>query len=764
MSRRAARLQPSHSNHLRRRRNRPHTNPNDIPRPRVRSIPQQVVLPVRIATPPHREQRRDFALGIFHEERMPVPPESVRDVLVGVGGRAVHEAEFVRAGGRSGNCQDRVREGRICGWFLGVADEAAVGCCDCSNGTISEGSKVVDGGIRGYMIGLAISVVEREATDAIAGNRGDELHVGFAFDKLRRKALTEWDTLEPPLAAATSTPPKSNHTICKGNTATTRQQWCTYDINTDYTTIVPDTGKTREYYFNLEQITAAPDGRERFALAINGSIPGPTIEANWGDTVIVHVTNSLPDSLKNGTSIHFHGIRQYNTNPMDGVVSITQCPTAPGSTITYKWRAMQYGSSWYHSHIGVQTWEGLFGGIVIHGPASQNYDEDLGVMFLNDWDISTVDELHEEAQTVGPPTLDNGLINGTNVFGADGDANQTGWRWNTTFVEGTSYRLRLVNAAIDTHFKFMVDNHTLTVIANDLVPIQPYETTVLDIAIAQRYDIIITANQASVSESFWLRAIPQEACAENESATNIKGIIYYGNSTSPPNTTGHAYTDSCDDEDPSNLTPIVNPLSASASPFYTVPEPVTLARNAQNQFRWFLNGTSMRVDWADPSLLGIYGNQTLSTFANTSGIVDLPSANEWVYVVIETVLPIPHPIHLHGHDFVIIAQGAGAYNSSAENLIDTLGVANLPRRDTAMLKEAGHLVIAFHTDNPGAWLMHCHIGWHASEGFAMQFVERYGEIQELLEEGGYAEGLLGNCESWESYQEGNMVVQEDSGV
>ncbi|KAL4948633.1 laccase [Aspergillus filifer] len=556
----------------------------------------------------------------------------------------------------------------------------------------------------------------------------------------------------------------SNTSICTGNTATTRQQWCSYDIYTDYTTNVPDTGVTREYYFNLEQITAAPDGRERFALAINGSIPGPTIEANWGDTVIVHVTNSLPDTVKNGTSVHFHGIRQYYTNPMDGVVSITQCPTSPGSTITYKWRAMQYGSTWYHSHIGLQAWEGLFGGIVIHGPASANYDEDLGIMLLNDWDINTVDELYYSAQLNGPPTLDNGLINGTNVYGDDGEANQTGWRWNTTFVEGTSYRLRLVNAAVDTHFKFMVDNHTLTVIASDLVPIEPYETTVLNIAMGQRYDIIVTANQASVADSFWLRAIPQAACSENESTNNIKGIIYYGDSTSTPDTIAYTYTDSCVDEDPSNLTPIVNPLSVSSSPFSTTSEPVTLGTNSESLFRWKLNSTSMHVNWTDPSLLEIYRNHSVSTFANTSGVVELTQGNEWVYVVIETELAVPHPIHLHGHDFVIIAQGSGSYNSSSDNLIDSLGAANLPRRDTAMLKENGYLVIAIYTDNPGAWLMHCHIGWHTEEGFAMQFVERYSEIQRILEDGEYVEGLKDNCEAWKTYQEEDDVVEDDSGV
>ena len=91
-----------------------------------------------------------------------------------------------------------------------------------------------------------------------------------------------------------------------------------------------------------------------------------------------------------------------------------------------------------------------------------------------------MDELYDSAQTDGPPTLDNGLINGTNIYNSSGTV--TGSRFETAWTEGTSYRLRIVNGAVDTHFKFMVDNHTMTVIANDFVPIVPYETTVLDIA------------------------------------------------------------------------------------------------------------------------------------------------------------------------------------------------------------------------------------------------------------------------------------------
>lgn len=538
---------------------------------------------------------------------------------------------------------------------------------------------------------------------------------------------------------------------CTGNTADNRTTWCDYSIDTDYTTEVPDTGVTREYWFELTDVTVAPDGYSRSAVAINGSIPGPTIIADWGDTVTVHVTNSLTTS-ENGTSIHFHGIRQNYTVQNDGVVSITQCPTAPGDSITYTWRAVQYGSSWYHSHIGLQAWEGVAGGIIINGPASANYDEDLGSLFLSDWSHQTADELFITSQTSGPPTLDNGLINGTNVYGDDGSTSQTGSRFNTTFTAGTSYRLRLVNSAIDTMFKFSIDNHTLSVISTDFVPIEPYNTTVLSIGMGQRYDVVVTADQSDVADSFWMRAIPQVACSDNDSTDNIKGIVYYGNSTTTPTTTGYSYTDSCDDEDVSNLVPVLSKTVDTSA--WDELETVTVGKNSANLFRWYMNGTSMEVEWDDPTLLQVYNNDT--TFTNTSGVIELPTADEWAYVIIETTMPVPHPIHLHGHDFFVLAQGTGTYDSSTT----TLNLDNPPRRDTAMLPASGYLVVAFETDNPGTWLMHCHIGWHTAEGFAIQFLERYDEIADLID----FDSMNSTCSAWDTYVTETSVTADDSGV
>ncbi|CAG8921467.1 unnamed protein product [Penicillium salamii] len=541
---------------------------------------------------------------------------------------------------------------------------------------------------------------------------------------------------------------KPTGTPCSGNTARTRSKWCNYDVNTDYTKTVPNTGVTREYWLSLEDLNLAPDGFSRSVMTINGTIPGPTIFADWGDWVVIHVTNNLKVS-KNGTSIHWHGIRQNYTNGNDGVVSITQCPTAPGSTITYKWRAEQYGSSWYHSHIGLQAWQGVFGGIIINGPATGNYDIDKGSLFLTDWSHQTVDELSIVAQTEGPPIMDTGLINGTNVFG--NGTNATGKHFQMKVNSGSSYRLRIVNSAIDTHWKFMIDNHTMTVIGMDFVPIKPFQAEYINIGMGQRYDVIITANQRRISDSFWIRAIPQEACSENASPDNIRGIMYYGNTPRTPTTNPFTFNDSCIDEPATSLIPQV-PKTVSAADWSDMTD-VTVGRNSANLFRWYLNSTTMQVLWEDPTLLQLHNNENTPNFTVSSGVIELPRPHEWVYLMINTSIPVAHPIHLHGHDFFVLAQGSNPWDG-------VVHTANPPRRDTAMLVGNGFLLIAFETDNPGAWLMHCHIGWHTDEGFALQFLERESEVEPLIDFGGLKE----NCASWNAYDEAFNIEQMDSGV
>lgn len=122
--------------------------------------------------------------------------------------------------------------------------------------------------------------------------------------------------------------------------------------NTNYYRDRPETGKTRYYDWTVSKTTASPDGVEVPMLLVNEQYPGPAIEANWGDWIEVKLYNNISDE---GTGIHWHGNLQQETPYMDGVPGVTQCPIAPGSSFTYRFRADLYGTSWWHSH-----YEGIY--------------------------------------------------------------------------------------------------------------------------------------------------------------------------------------------------------------------------------------------------------------------------------------------------------------------------------------------------------------------------------------------------------------------
>ncbi|KAF5863352.1 hypothetical protein ETB97_010232 [Aspergillus alliaceus] len=513
-----------------------------------------------------------------------------------------------------------------------------------------------------------------------------------------------------------------------------------FDINTNYYTTVPTSGVVREYWLDISNVTAGPDGVQRPMMVVNGQYPGPTIEADWGDTVVVHVQNSLQD---NGTSIHFHGVRQFLNNQMDGAVSVTQCPIAPGTSYTYIWRAEQYGSSFYHSHFSLQSWEGVFGGLVVHGPRTADYDEDLGVLFLNDWSHRPFNEMYMgQLRAPTTPTIDTGLINMTNVWSTSA-TNTVGKRFQAEFVPGKRYRIRLVNAAMNAHFKFSIDNHNLTVIASDFVPIVPFMTNNVAIGMGQRYDIVVEANQPV--DNYWIRSVPQSACSNIPTGDNIKGILHYhgANGTAEPSTNKWAYEDDfqCQDIPMSDLVPWVS-LDALISDAIRITNPIaTIATINSGVFLWTVGSGAFNLSWRNPTLQHppIPG---IDSMIPDPGAIELPNANQWAMFIITTTLGVTHPIHLHGHDFFVLAQGVGPFSTNS-----TLQTRNPPRRDVAILPAGGHLVIAFPVDNPGAWLLHCHMGFHSSSGFAQQIVERKAEFWKFLN----PRVLKETCDAWDAY-------------
>lgn len=300
--------------------------------------------------------------------------------------------------------------------------------------------------------------------------------------------------------------------------------------------------------------------------------------------------------------------------------------------------------------------------------------------------------------------------------------------------------------------------------------------------------MIITAN-ASLSEgsSFWIHA---RGC-NNLNQVSTLGIIRYDQHdqtvpyTPPPSLDRLTY--GCQDENPADLIPIVprtvgknvNDLSPAdylevglqSFPNISIPSNVSLLH------KWILANSSLYLDWEEPSLrlIAVDNDTTLDNFPAPYAPISLDfETGEWVYFIIvgnfsqadtpRATVPVAHPIHLHGHDFVILAQG----NTTFDPAVVKPNLNNPTRRDVAMLPVNGYLWIAFQIDNPGAWLMHCHIAWHASSGLALQYIEQPSKIPSLLENAGVLSSFDQRCKDWTNYyatvSEPAGATQEDSGI
>lgn len=253
----------------------------------------------------------------------------------------------------------------------------------------------------------------------------------------------------------------------------------------------PTTGVIRKYDFTIARGFIAPDGVNKSVLLINNQFPAPQLTANWGDTFQITVHNQI-SGPEEGTALHWHGILQRATPWFDGVPAVQQCPIPPGKSFTYTFKADLYGTSWYHSHYSAQYAGGLFGPMIIYGPKNVPYDKDIGPVMLSDWYhdeyFSIVKRVMAPNPPPGPPKSNNSLINGKMDYDCSLVPKGTSCTPNAgiskfKFTTGKTHRLRLINAGADAVLKFAIDNHTMTVMANDFVPVKPYTTDVVTLGV-----------------------------------------------------------------------------------------------------------------------------------------------------------------------------------------------------------------------------------------------------------------------------------------
>ncbi|KAF2167002.1 multicopper oxidase [Zasmidium cellare ATCC 36951] len=529
----------------------------------------------------------------------------------------------------------------------------------------------------------------------------------------------------------------------------------------------PDTGVVRKYEWEISRGCLAPDGFLKCGIFINGGYPGPLLEANWGDTFQVTIHNNITGP-EEGTSLHWHGLNQKGTPWFDGVPGASQCPIAPGSSFTYTFKADQYGSSWYHAHFSAQYTDGVFGPIVIYGPIHEQYDIDIGPVLLNDYYHTPY---YQNVQaSIGKrftPSSDNNFINGKMPF----DCSQAGGQQCTPnagvskfrFRSGAKHRLRLINSGAEGLQKFTIDGHKITIIANDFVEVKPYQVDVVTLAVGQRADIIVEGT-GNPGDSFWMRSDISKFCSFTNQPHALAAIYYEdADTSSTPQSTATPYQDNNCANDALQLTEPLFQRAPPSQPSITTHIDMEFQPNATGQMVWMMNNQSFRADYNQPILL-------LANAGNTS-YPDQPEWNVYNYgnavsvrLILTSIAPLHHPMHLHGHNFWVLAEGYGEWDGTI------VRPENPQYRDTHQMERGdptkgpagqSYIVIEWLADNPGVWPMHCHIAWHLSSGMYINVMEHPDEIQNNMQ---VPDVMAQTCRDWWQFSGSNVVDQIDSGV
>jgi len=411
-----------------------------------------------------------------------------------------------------------------------------------------------------------------------------------------------------------------------------------------------------------------------------GEVPGPVLRVRQGERLRVAVENGLDEE----TTVHWHGVRV--PNAMDGVPHLTQKPIAPGETFVYEFDVPDAGTYWYHPHQRSfeQVGRGLYGALIIEERERVAVDRDV-VWMLDDWRLS------RDAQIVDD-------------FGNHMDVGMAGRIGNTVTINGRlpeplhvrageRVRLRLLNAANGRVFGLVFRNHRPLIIAIDGQPVEPHEPPNgrVVLAPAMRVDLMLDmvgepGTRHVVRDSFY-----------QTSAYTLNEVVY-------------------SDTPPLKRDPLGAPVSL---PPNTMPEPA-LDRAERHEVVFgggMMGGRMMSGGMMGGGMMDMMGRGMMSMMTGRGvwSINGVSATSHTPEPLLHLKLGRPyvlalhndtawhHGIHLHGHSFRVIARNGAPTRFNEWQ--DTVFMASQERVD-----------IAFVADNPGGWMIHCHMLEHQAGG------------------------------------------------
>ncbi|GJN28034.1 hypothetical protein PR202_gb16115 [Eleusine coracana subsp. coracana] len=531
-----------------------------------------------------------------------------------------------------------------------------------------------------------------------------------------------------------------------------------------------------EHTFNVGNFSVSQLCQPATAItAVNRRLPGPTIHVHEGDTVVVHVNNNSPYNI----TVHWHGLFQRGTQWADGPEMVTQCPIRPGHSYTYRYNATgQEGTLWWHAHSSMLR-ATVHGAIVIKPRnGEQGYPfpkpDKEEIIMLGEWWNRNVFDLARDAFLTGTPMdpADAYTINGKpgDMYNCSG-GNHKRRTYKLKVQSNSTYLLRIINAGVNTPMFFKVAGHTFTVVAADASYTTPYKTNVIVVAPGQTVDALMVTD-ATPSRRYYMVASPYESAVPNPgfSRTLATAIVEYAGA---PRTSARrrpvmarmpAFTDkSTAHRFLSNLTALVLPgrptvpLAVDTSMFVTIglgtaacrPEQTRCDRNqtvfaaSMNNASFVLPTTMSLLEAHYRNVSGVYTRDfpdkpplafdytkppsDMDDITTKSTKVKTVAYNTTVEVVLQNTALVAlesHPMHLHGNNFFVLAQGFGNYDNNTA--VMRYNLVNPQERNTLAVPPGGWAVIRFVANNPGMWIMHCHFDAHLPIGLAMAFEVQNG--------------------------------------
>lgn len=396
----------------------------------------------------------------------------------------------------------------------------------------------------------------------------------------------------------------------------------------------------------------------------NGGLPGPEIRVRRGERVKVRLINALEE----GSSIHWHGVRI--DNAMDGVSGLTQDPVPPGGAFEYDFVAPDAGTYWYHAHNKSwnQVGRGLYGPLIVE-EEEPVFDRDHDLMLImDDWRLNDDGRLDTESFGMLMDWAHGGRLG--NWLTVNGKSNPS-----FSLKAGEPYRIRLVNASNARILELDPDSIGGQVIGYDGQVLTAAEQTTAEALVigpAQRVDLLVVPETGRDLALVEVSTSQRFTFAEFKVSGEGKG--------NPPAQLPQANTLS--DPDLPNAKRVVLDMTGGA-----------MGRMGPMRYK----GRELTQD-------DIRATGQVWAFNGIANLDEEPlfDAARGETVLLETVnnTAWPHAIHLHGHHFRIV---------SADG---SLG----PWRDTFLIGREETVKVAFQADNPGKWLLHCHMLEHAAAG------------------------------------------------